>query len=335
MSVHLRARPRRIQVIDRRRFEPPSKRYRFHVTRQYHIFINKEAGSVGEIDQQASDIANQFLQAGVEATVEAVEPQRLPGAMREAWKAGPDAIVIAGGDGTVNCAAGVAVESNIVLGVLPMGTFNHFAKDLGIPDALAGAVGYLAEGDVTAVDVGDVNGRVFVKNPSIGVYPKMVGEREDIRRRRGWGKLRAAPVAIIHTLRQLPVHRLRLTVDDSPPVDITTPLFFVGNGLFDERGVRLGQRTSLSDHRLGAYVIETSSRWRLITNALRARVGGLGAAALMQRSVGETLVVDSDEPLLEVALDGEPTDLRVPLQFRSRAGALQVLAAPSKAPVDG
>jgi diacylglycerol kinase family enzyme len=213
-----------------------------------------------------------------------------------------------------------------------MGTFNHFAKDLGMPDDLSGAVRFLAKADVTEVDVGEVNGRVFVNNASIGVYPKMVAEREDIRRRRGWGKVRAAAVAIVDTLRRLPVHRLRLTVDGSPAIDITTPLLFIGNGLFDELGERVGQRTSLSDHRLGAYAIATSSRWQLITNAVRARVGGIDAAAQMQRRSGETLVVDSDDPLLEIALDGEPTDLRAPLRFRSRPGALHVLAAPIQRP---
>ena len=128
----------------------------------------------------------------VEVDVVRIEPQCLAEAMREASRHDTDPIVIAGGDGTVNCAAAVAIESTMVLGVLPMGTFNHFAKDLGMPDDLSGAVRFLARADVIAVDVGEVNGRVFVNNASIGVYPKMVGEREDIRRRRGWGKVRAA-----------------------------------------------------------------------------------------------------------------------------------------------
>jgi diacylglycerol kinase family enzyme len=305
------------------------------VTRRYHVFINKEAGSVGDTHQQAHDITDEFRRVGVEANVVGVEPQCLPDAMREAWKHGTDAIVIAGGDGTVNCAAGVAIECNIVLGVLPMGTFNHFAKALGMPDDLSGAVRFLAQADVTEIDVGEVNGRVFVNNASIGVYPKMVGEREDIRRRRGWGKVRAAAVAIVDTMRRLPVHRLRLTVDDSPAIDITTPLLFIGNGLFDELGERVGQRSSLSDHRLGAYAIATSSRWRLITNAVRARVGGIDAATQMRHRAGETMVVDSDDQLVEIALDGEPTDLRVPLRFRSRPGALHVLAAPNSTPGNG
>ena len=300
------------------------------VTRRYHVFINNEAGS-GEPDGQASNITDEFRNVGVEATVVAVEPQRLQGQMREAWNRGTDAIVIAGGDGTVSLAAGVAVESQMVLGVLPMGTFNHFAKDLGMPADLAGAIRFLAQADVVDVDVGEVNGKVFVNNASIGVYPKMVGEREDIRRRRGWGKLRAAPVAIVHVLKRLPVHRLQLKVDDSAPVDITTPLLFIGNGPFDERGERVGQRTSLTDHRLGAYAIVTSSRWELITSSVRARVGGIDAAERMQHHAGKTLLVDSDETL-EIALDGEPTDLRVPLNFQSCAGALRVLAAPIRRP---
>ena len=87
----------------------------------------------------------------------------------------------------------MAIESTFVLGVLPMGTFNHFAKDLGVCPTISPArCDSWHRPTSTEVDVGEVNGRVFVNNASIGVYPKMVGEREDIRRRRGWGKLRAA-----------------------------------------------------------------------------------------------------------------------------------------------
>ena len=294
------------------------------------MFVNDEAGSVGEADSQAADITTAFRESGVEATIVAIGAQRLPAAMREAWQPGVDAIVVAGGDGTVNCAAQVAVDNDIVLGVLPMGTFNHFAKDLAMPDEFAEAVKFLSEATVIAVDVAEVNGRVFVNNASIGVYPKMVGEREDIRARRGWGKVRAAPVAIARTLRRLPVNRLRLSVDGSTPVATATPLLFVGNGVFDEHGERVGQRTSLSDHRLGVYVIATTSPWLLITNAIKARLGGLKAAAQMDRRAGEELVVESDQPSLEIALDGEPAQLAVPLVFRSRAGALRVLAGPAR-----
>lgn len=302
------------------------------MTRRYRVFVNSEAGSVGESDQQRAEITAAFSELGIEADTDAVSPDDLPSAMREAWQHGVDAIIVAGGDGTVNCAAQVAVDNDIVLGVLPMGTFNHFAKDLGMTADLSAAAKFLSDAVVTAVDVGEVNGSVFVNNASIGVYPKMVGEREGIRARRGWGKIRAAPVAIVRTLRRLPVSRLRLTVDEAAPVVIVTPFLFVGNGLFDEHGERVGQRTSLTDQNLGVYVIAATSPWRLIANAVRARLGGVKAAPHMDRRAGARLVVESDQSVLEIALDGEPTELRGPLEFRSRAGALRVLAAPEPKP---
>ncbi|MEY2580554.1 MAG: hypothetical protein QOE09_403 [Ilumatobacteraceae bacterium] len=296
------------------------------MSRRYHVFINDLAGTARERADSAQDLADAFGRVGVDATVAHVDAQHLPHAMREAWGAGIDAVVVGGGDGTTNCAAGVAVAEEMVLGVLPMGTFNHFAKDLGVATDLEEAVKFLATAEVTAVDVGEVNGRVFVNNASIGVYPEMVSIRDEIRKRRGWGKLRAAPVAVVRTLRQLPVHHLRLTVDESRPLDVETPLLFIGNGSFDDNGVRIGRRTSLEDHRLSAYVIATTSRWRLVGNSMRALLGGIAAAPLMMRYAGENLVVDSDETSLAIALDGEPTDLRVPLQLRSCPGALRVLA---------
>lgn len=299
------------------------------VSRRYRVLINDAAGTARQGAVNPHDLSSAFKQAAVDATVVDVEADDLPEAMREAWRSGVDAIVVGGGDGTTNCAAGVAIADDMVLGVLPMGTFNHFAKDLGMTDDVDEAVQFLASAEITAIDVGEVNGRVFVNNASIGVYPEMVANRDDIRKRRGWGKIRAAPLAVVRTLRRLPVHHLRLTIDDAAPVSIETPLLFVGNGSFDDNGVRVGQRTSLEDHRLCAYAIATTSRWRLVVNALEARLGGVQAASSMIRHAGEHLVVDSDQTSLEIAVDGEPTDLCVPLQFRSRPGALRMLVSPA------
>lgn len=301
------------------------------MSRRFHVFLNDDAGSVDDVATQSAQIRRAFGEHGIDATIVAVDVTELQKAMRSAWHSGTDALVIAGGDGTVNCAAQAAIGSDIVMGVLPMGTFNHFAKDLGTPADLAEAVRFLAEAETTSVDVGEVNGKAFVNNASIGVYPEIVSEREELRARLAWGKLRAAPVAFARTLRRLPVLHLRMTIDGSPPVDVDTPTLFVGNGLFDERGRRVGHRTSLSDHRLAIYVIATTSPWRLISNALRSRLGGLDAAPGMNRYACEELRIDSDQTTLTIALDGEPTDLHGPLVFRSRAAALRVLGAPIQA----
>ncbi|MEP7045483.1 MAG: diacylglycerol kinase family protein [Ilumatobacteraceae bacterium] len=298
------------------------------MSRSYHVLVNDAAGPGADNHVPIQEIVDAFGRVGIDATVVAATARELPDAMRAAWKQGVDAIVVGGGDGTTNCAAGVAVDDEIVLGILPMGTFNHFAKDLGMPTDLSAAVDFLAAAEATSIDVGEVNGRIFVNNASVGVYPVMVSTRDEIRERHAWGKIRAAPVAIVHTLQRLPVHRLRLTLDDKPPVSVETPFLFVGNGLFDDHGQRLGRRTSLADHSLGVYVIATTSRWRLVLNAIKARFGGLRAAEQTQRQAVEALIVESDEPAIEIALDGEPTHLQVPLHFRSRAGGLRVLAAP-------
>jgi len=294
--------------------------------RRFAVLVNAAAGSVEDSRRQCGEIDAAFLATGVHVAARAVDPPDLPQAVRDAWREHVDAVVVAGGDGTISCAAGVAAELDAVLGVLPMGTFNHFAKDLGIPQDLEEAVRCLAAAPVAAVDVGEVNGRVFVNNASIGVYPEMVLDRDDIRRRRGWGKIRAVPVAALRTLRRMPAHRVRLVVDGGPAHAVSTSLLFVGNGLFDHDGGKVGARSSLVDGRLGLYVVGTTSRWRLVANALALRVGGLGAAPQTTRSAAATVLVRARERRLTVALDGEPLTLEAPLLFRTRPGGLRVLA---------
>ena len=95
-----------------------------------------------------------------------------------------DVIVAGGGDGTIHTIAAVLAGTGVPLGILPLGTLNHFAKDLGIPMELHDAVDVVAAARGVNVDVGEVNGIVFINNSSIGVYPYMVLDRERLRRRR-------------------------------------------------------------------------------------------------------------------------------------------------------
>src|SRR6185503_16647759 len=106
----------------------------------------------------------------------------------QAFASDADAVVIGGGDGTVSAAADRAVRHGKPIGVLPLGTLNHFARDLGMPPDLRDAVRAIATGVVREVDVGEVNGRVFVNNSSIGVYPTVVRDRDEQRLRFGRGK---------------------------------------------------------------------------------------------------------------------------------------------------
>lgn len=293
------------------------------------MFVNEAAGSVDDVARQSDDIRDAFVAAGVAATVEPIDPARLADEIRSTWgRGGIDVIVVAGGDGTISCAAGAVVDCGAVLGVLPMGTFNHFGKDLGVSTGLTDAAAQLADAAVERVDVAEVNGRFFVNNAAIGVYPEMVETRDEIRERRRWGKIRAVPAAMLQTLRRMPSHHLLITVDDEARLAVSTSFVFVGNGLFDDGGDGVGSRPSLTTGRLGFYVITATSRWRLVRDALRARFRGLGATREIDRRAVGALVIDTDEPTIAIALDGEPLTLETPLRFTTRPQALQVLRPP-------
>ncbi len=135
------------------------------------------------------------------------------GAIAAAKAERPDVLVAAGGDGTLTAVAAALVDTEIVLGVLPLGTLNHFAKDLGIPLELEGAAGTIVAGRTTRIDVGEVNGRVFVNNSSIGLYPEIVADRERQQRRLGRGKWPALAWASWAALRRYPFLDVTLRID--------------------------------------------------------------------------------------------------------------------------
>src|SRR4029450_6264872 len=97
-------------------------------------------------------------------------------------------VIAGGGDGTVNTVAAALVGTEVVLGVLPLGTLNHFAKDLGLPLELGGAVQTIGAGHTVRIDVGEVNGQMFLNNSSLGLYPRIVRHRQKQTERLGRGK---------------------------------------------------------------------------------------------------------------------------------------------------
>ena len=158
-------------------------------------------------------------------------------------------IVAGGGDGTVNAVAGSLAGTDGVLGVLPMGTLNHFAKDAGIPLDLEAAVRNLFTGQVTKVDVGEVNGRIFVNNSGVGFYPHFVRQREE-QERRGHVKRVAFVLALRALLRRYLRLRMRVHLGREEALEQVTPFLFVGNNRYQTSGLRLGTRSQLDAGRL-------------------------------------------------------------------------------------
>ena len=284
------------------------------------VIINERSGISPRPDAGA-EIQSLFAKAGAQVRLERVrDPGDIAARARQAASRG-DVLVAAGGDGTINSIAGVAVETNATLGIVPMGTLNHFAKDLGLPLNLDAAVRVSVDGHVRLVDVAEVNGRVFVNNSSVGLYPRMVWER-DGELRRGRSKLTAFTIAMLRTWRNYQMIAAHLDVDGRRAV-VRTPFVFIGNNEYKAEGFRLGGRSSLDGGRLSVFVAPECGQFEILTLPLRALVNRLDRRFPFARFLADTVSVDLGRRRLSVALDGEVALMRPPLVYRIRPRALR------------
>lgn len=241
---------------------------------------------------------------------------------RQAQKAG-GLVAAGGGDGTVSAVAAALVDSDVPLGVLPMGTLNHFAKDLGIPLDLEGAVRTLFTGSQTRVDVGEVNGRVFLNNSSVGLYPQIVRERER-EQQHGRSKWVAFAHATAHVLRRGITLHVGVEDDCGGARVLDTPFLFVGNNPYEITGLEIGKRARLDCGTLWLCAAPYASRANLLYLVIGALLGRVSSADLTRRDVTEVLI-RTRRRRLHVATDGEVTLMQTPLHYRIRPGALRVV----------
>jgi diacylglycerol kinase family enzyme len=234
------------------------------------------------------------------------------------------ALVAAGGDGTVNAVASAVVGSECVLGILPVGTLNHFAKALEIPLDVEQAALTIATGKLRKVDVGEVNGRIFVNNSSIGLYPSMVRGREEEQRlgRSKWVALFWATLAV---LRRYPMLSIRLASREGRELIRRTPMVFVGNNHYEMRGFNIGKRTSLDSSMLSVYVAHQDRARSLIRMAVEAFLGKARRGRDFDYLSTDNLHIELRRRTVQVATDGEVTTFSTPLLYRSRQLALQVM----------
>ena len=264
--------------------------------------------------------------AGIEGPVELVEGRRIAERAQAFAEQGAKSIIVGGGDGSVSAAAQPLAGSSAVLGILPLGTLNHFARDLGIPPELEKAAELIASGRTRAVDVAEVNGRVFVNNSAIGLYPLMVVDRESQQHRLGRSKRLAMLVASLRTLSRFHDQRLTLTSGDGRSA-IDTPLLFVGNNDYRLALPAAGQRDSLDDGKLCVLVMRKKGVPGFLAATLRALVGLAREDDMIRMDAMSELRVDSRRPAMTLSVDGETCRMKPPLDYRIRPGALKVIAS--------
>jgi diacylglycerol kinase family enzyme len=268
-------------------------------------------------------VESALREAGAEVSVRRAQGGDLSDAARRAAEE-CDIVAALGGDGTVNAVASALAGTSTPLLVLPAGTLNHFAKDLGVPLDAAGAARLVRDGTRRNVDVAEVNGRVFVNNSSIGVYPLAVALRERLQGGGAGGKWAAMSRAALRTFRRFPTLHVRIAADDGE-MALETPFVFVGNNVYGGEGVRASERARLDAGVLGVLTAEATTRREAVRAVVHAALGRLDAGGVWS---GETsaLTVETGAASLLVSLDGEVARLQTPLEYRSRPDALVVIA---------
>ena len=296
------------------------------MTRRVVVILNAGSGS-GNDDTVAARLRTLFEASRATADVRLVRNGTQLAAQIEAAKSEhPDVIVAGGGDGTVGTVAAALVDSDIALGVLALGTLNHFARALGVPLDVAEAVRCFAGGEPVRVDVGEVNGRVFVNNSSLGLYPDIVRDRERQQLRLGRGKLAAMGWAVLAVLRRYSFMRVTLRVAGRER-QVQTPFVFIGNNEYQMEGLSIGERAHLDKGTLSLYFAQRPGRLRLLQFALSAVFGRLRQERDFETLLTPEVVIESGQRKLYVATDGEITMMAPPLRYRVRPASLRVIRA--------
>jgi YegS/Rv2252/BmrU family lipid kinase len=297
--------------------------------------INAGAGQ-GHGREQAEKVVDAFAGAGAVAQVAlATDAAQVAAAVRDALDRGARLVVGGGGDGTINQVAAALLAhprgAQAELGILPLGTLNHFAKDLGIPLELERAAEVAVRGRVAEVDLGEVNGQPFLNNSSLGLYPDIVHERKRQQARLGRGKWPAFVWATLAALRRYSFHTVTLKADGRE-VSRSTPFVFVGNNDYDLAGTDIGARHCLDRGELCVWIAHHTGRLGLLWFAIAALFGQLHRVRGIDHLRTAELAIGSHAPRLRVSIDGEECELDTPLRYRSRPRALHVRVPVAPAP---
>jgi YegS/Rv2252/BmrU family lipid kinase len=286
------------------------------------VIMNRGAG--GPDDPQARIVELFAAQGETPRIVQPTDDKDITAVAREAAESDAKIIVAAGGDGTISAVAAELAGTDKILGVLPIGTLNHFAKDLGIPLDLEAAVRTIKQGETTLVDAGEVNDRIFINNSSLGIYPQIVSGREEQQERLARGKWPAFLWATVQAFRRFPFLDLGVAFEGKQ-LERKTAFLFVGNNEYEIAGFKLGSRACLNAGRLGLYLSHGTGRLGLFRLALHALFGRVDQAKDFESFCVTEARIETSHRRLLVARDGEVEWMDTPLQYRIRPRALRVL----------
>jgi diacylglycerol kinase family enzyme len=292
------------------------------------VILNASAGSV--TDDLPHQIAKHFADRGSSSQLRVVSGAEIAETTRQARREGAEVIAAGGGDGTISTVASVLAGSETAMGVLPLGTLNHFAKDLNIPQQIDSAIDTIVGAHTISIDLGEVNGRTFINNSSLGVYPSIVAER-DYELRKGHQKVVALALALVRVWKRYPLIAVTLR-DESVARIVRTPFVFVGNGEYLLEGINKTRRKSHTGGKLHICSAPNISRFEGVRMVVAALAGRLHQLEYFESFLETRLDVEVPRAV-SLSLDGEVTTLKSPLGYRTRPKALRVIV-PAAGPAE-
>jgi diacylglycerol kinase family enzyme len=298
---------------------------------RYHILLNAKAGGVGRVDATAQRLADLFAARGDIVRIDADHQRPFPERLRDAALSPADVLVAAGGDGTASALAGVALATGKPLAVLPLGTANLLARDLSIPLNIDNWFTALDTMAYRSIDLGDVNGRIFLHKVVIGAIPGIAAAREHLRGRTDLASKLGFAVHFIDRLSSVRRFAAEITPDSGEPHIERLQSVAVVNNDYAEGVGQVFTRPRLDAGRLSLYILRHLS----IADALRLAVGMVMGAwrndDVLEIENVRSVTIRTRWPRVRAMVDGEIETLRSPMAFTIRPLALTVLAPPAAA----
>ena len=288
------------------------------------VFVVFNIGSGhGDSDAVRAHIESACAEAGRELHLQVVDdPKHITEIASDAVaraKAVGGVVVAAGGDGTINAVAQATLGSGCAFGVVPQGTFNYFSRTHGIPAEPLEAMRVVLNGNAQPVQVGLVNDRVFLVNASLGLYPKLLEDREAWKARFGRSRLVAFVAGMTTLLRGQRSLRLHVQAHGEAR-DLRTPTLFVGNNALQLEQLGLPHADVIESGELAAVALMPVGRLSMLSLLLRGAFGQLGEADTVVSFSFAQLTVSAPKSgrrrSMKVATDGEIAWLSLPLEFR-------------------
>lgn len=298
------------------------------------ICILANAGSGRKEAARIEALVEPFRAAGLAPEVRLIRNgARLPAEARRARDDGFATVIAAGGDGTICSVATELAGSGIALGIVPLGTFNFFARSLGLSGDAAQAIAALIGGDERQVAAGEVNGKLFLNNASLGLYPALLERREAAYARFGRSRLLAYWSAIRTLATYDRPSRLRITIDGRTG-HLRSPMVFVAQNAFqlEQFGLQDGVAL-LREGKLAIYIAPELRRWQLLGFAVKMLLRTARPYRDFTLEGGREMEIVTHARRRTIARDGERQKMAAPFRFRLLPGALTVIV-PAAAPGD-